>query len=76
MPRRVLLWLQRLALGLAAAGGTSITSSRRASGKRFGPYDLAEPGRLGRFNIGHVPLLGLAPPGRASRAEAPVGTRP
>ncbi len=24
---------------------------------RLQPYDLAEPGRLGRFNLGHVPLL-------------------
>jgi len=32
-------------------------------GEWLEPDDLAEPGRLGRFNIGHVPLLSLAPAG-------------
>jgi hypothetical protein len=27
------------------------------------PYDFAEPGWLGRFNLGHVPLLGRASAG-------------
>jgi hypothetical protein len=27
------------------------------------PYDFAEPGRLRRFNLGHVPLLGRASAG-------------
>jgi hypothetical protein len=27
-------------------------------GKRLQPYDLAEPGRLGWYNSGKVPLLG------------------
>src|SRR5208282_2939908 len=40
------------------------------------PYDLAEPGRLGRFSPGTVPLLGGSPAGRATRAEAPVGGDP
>ena len=42
-------------------------------GKRLEPDDLVEPGRLGRFHAGHVPLLGRAPAGRAARVEAPVG---
>ena len=29
-------------------------------GIRLEPYDFAEPGRLGRFDIGHAPLLGWA----------------
>src|SRR5262245_15301455 len=37
------------------------------------PHDFAEPGWLGRFNIGHVPLLGRASAGGAARAEARVG---
>ncbi len=40
------------------------------------PDDFAEPGRLGRFNIGHVPLLGRASAGRPTRVEAPVGGDP
>jgi hypothetical protein len=40
------------------------------------PYHLAEPGRLGRFNLWHVPLLGGSSTGRASRIEAPVGGDP
>src|SRR5216683_2067077 len=45
-------------------------------GKWLKPYDLAEPGRLGRFNLGHVPLLGRSSAGRATRVEAPVGGDP
>src|SRR5712664_4971804 len=45
-------------------------------GKWLEPYDLAEPGRLGRFNPGHVPLLGGSSAGRATRVEAPVGGDP
>src|SRR6266850_7312884 len=45
-------------------------------GKWLKPYDLAEPGRLGRFNLGHVPLLGGSSAGRATRVEAPVGGDP
>jgi hypothetical protein len=37
------------------------------------PYDLAEPGRLGR---GDVPRHGGSPAGRAMRVEAPVGGDP
>jgi hypothetical protein len=39
----------------------------------FEPDDLAEPGRLGRFNIGHVPLHGRASTRGTTRVEAPVG---
>jgi len=42
-------------------------------GKWLEPYDVAEPGRLGRFKLGDVPLLGRASFGRAKRVEAPVG---
>jgi len=42
-------------------------------GEWLEPYDLAEPGRLGRFNLGHVPLPGGASAGRPTRVEAPVG---
>ena len=45
-------------------------------GKWLEPYDLAEPGRLGRFNLGHVPLLGGSSAGRATHVEAPVGGDP
>ena len=45
-------------------------------GIRLEPDDLAEPGRLGRFDAGHVPLLGRASAGRAARVEAPVGGDP
>jgi len=45
-------------------------------GKWLEPHDLAEPGRLGRFNLGHVPLLGLASADRATRIEAAVGGGP
>src|SRR5262249_7013477 len=45
-------------------------------GKWLEPYDLAEPGRLRRFNLGHVPLLGRSSTGRAKRVEAPVGGDP
>jgi hypothetical protein len=38
-------------------------------GKRLEPHDLAESGRLWRFNLGHVPLLGGSPAGRATRVE-------
>src|SRR4029453_2859646 len=34
------------------------------------PYDLAEPGRLGRFNVRHIPLLRQASPGRSTCVEA------
>src|SRR6266545_2020430 len=40
------------------------------------PYKFAEPGRLGRFNLGHVPPPGGASAGRAPRVEAPVGGDP
>ena len=45
-------------------------------GKRLEPYDLAEPGWLGRFNLGHVPLLRGASAGRTTHVEAPVGGDP
>jgi hypothetical protein len=40
------------------------------------PYDLAEPGRVGRFNLRHVPLHGRASVGRAKPVEAAVGGDP
>ena len=71
---------QRDGFGLLVAG---LRAGRRVDrtleegvGKRLEPYDLAEPGRLGRFNPGDVPLLGGAPAGRATRVEAPVGGDP
>ena len=45
-------------------------------GIRLEPDDFAEPGRLGRFHVGHVPLLGRAPAGGATRVEAPAGGDP
>src|SRR5580692_2328187 len=42
-------------------------------GKWLEPYDLAEPGRLGRYNPGHVPLFGGSAADRAARVEATVG---
>src|SRR5262249_38265097 len=45
-------------------------------GKWLEPYDFAEPGRLGRFNLGHVPLLGRSSAGRTQHVEAPVGGDP
>jgi hypothetical protein len=45
-------------------------------GKWLEPYDLTEPGRLGRFNLGHIPLLGGSSAGRATHVEAPVGGDP
>src|SRR5712692_8327537 len=48
--------------GLLVAGFRAERHIERALeegvGKWLEPYDLAEPGRLGRFNVGHVPLLG------------------
>src|SRR4029450_5337608 len=41
-------------------------------GEWLEPYDLAEPGRLGWVNLGHIPLLGLASAGRTTRVETPV----
>ena len=38
-------------------------------GKRLQPYDLAQPGRLRRFNPRHVPLLSRAPAVAARRAS-------
>ena len=40
------------------------------------PHDFAEPRRLGRFNLGHVPLLGRTSVGRAKRVETSVGGDP
>jgi hypothetical protein len=37
------------------------------------PYDLAEPGRFGRFILGDVPRLGRSTAGRAKRVAAAVG---
>jgi hypothetical protein len=66
---------QRDGFGLLVAGLRAERHVDRALeegvGKWLEPHDLAEPGRLGRFNLGHVPLLG-----RASRVEAPVGGDP
>ena len=45
-------------------------------GVRLEPEDFAEPGRLGRLNLGHVPLLGRASGGRSTRVETPVGGDP
>jgi hypothetical protein len=45
-------------------------------GKWLEPYDLAEPGGLGRYNPGHVPLLGGSSAGGATRVETPVGGNP
>ena len=45
-------------------------------GKWLEPYDFAESGRLGRFNPGHVELLGRSSVGGAKRVEAPVGGDP
>ena len=50
--------------------------SREGVGIRLEPYDLAEPGRLGRFNVAHVPFLGRASAGRATRVKTPVGGDP
>jgi hypothetical protein len=45
-------------------------------GEWLEPDDLAEPGRLGRFNVGHIPLLGRTPAGRPACVEAPVSGDP
>ncbi len=45
-------------------------------GEWLEPYDFAEPGRLGRFDVGDVPLLGGSSAGRAKRVQAPVGCDP
>ena len=71
---------QRDGFGLLVAGLRAGRHVDRALeegvGIRLEPHDLAEPGRLGRFNLGHVPLLGRASAGRAARVEAPVGGDP
>ena len=58
---------QRDGFGLLVAGlrpgGRVHRTLEPAVGIRLEPYDFAEPGRLGRLNVGHVPLLGLAPAG-------------
>ena len=43
---------------------------------RLEPHDFAEPGRLGWFNLWHVPLLGRTSVGRAKRIETSVGGDP
>ena len=45
-------------------------------GIRLQPEDLAESGRRGWFDVGHVPLLGRPAAGRATRVEAGVGGDP
>ena len=45
-------------------------------GKWLEPYQFTEPGRFGRFNLGHVPLPGRASARRPTRVEAPVGGDP
>jgi hypothetical protein len=40
------------------------------------PSDLTEPGRLGRLNLGHAPLLGGSSARRATCVETPVGGDP
>jgi hypothetical protein len=45
-------------------------------GIRLEPNDFAEPGRLGRFDMRHIPLLRWASAGRTQRVEAPVGNDP
>jgi hypothetical protein len=71
---------QRDGFGLLVAGLRAERHVDRALeegvGKWLEPHDLAEPGRLGRFNLGHVPLLGRASAGRPTRVEAPVGGDP
>ena len=71
---------QRDGFGLLVAG---LRAGRHAGrvlqqgvGKRLEPDDLAEPGRLGRFDPGDVPLLGGPPAGRAACVQAPVGGDP
>jgi hypothetical protein len=39
---------------------------------RLQPHDFAEPARLGRFDLGHIPLLSRATAGQANRVEALV----
>ena len=71
---------QRDGLGLLVAG---LRAERHVDrpveqgvGTRLEPHDLAEPGRLGRFDVRHVPLLGRSSAGRPARVEAPVGGDP
>ena len=45
-------------------------------GIRLKPDNFAEPGRLGRFDPGDVPLPGQPSAGRAASVEAPVGGDP
>jgi hypothetical protein len=45
-------------------------------GNRLEPHDFTEACRLGRFHIGHVPLLGGASAGQATHVQAPVGGDP
>ena len=56
--------------------GASITPSRRASGNGSSQTISLEPGRLGRFILGDVPLLGRASAGGTTRVETPVGGDP
>jgi len=64
--------LRLLEAGLRAVG----RPLEQGVGQRFEPDDLTEPGRLRRFDVRHVPLLGGAPAGRAARVEALVGGDP
>src|SRR5262249_59392587 len=53
------------------AGRPADRTLEQGVGVWLDPYDLAQPGRLGRLNLGDVPLLGGAPAGPAGRAGAP-----
>ena len=66
-----------LVAGLRAERHVNGAALEKGIGIWLEPDDLAEPGRLGRFNIGQAPLLvGRASAGRATRVETPVGGDP
>ena len=65
--------------GLCVAGlraERDVDAPRERVGIRLEPHDFTEASRLGRLNLGDVPLLGRASAGRAKRVEAPVGGDP
>ena len=62
-----------LVTGLGAerhVGGTR----KEGVGVGLEPQDFAQPGRLGRFNLGRDPLLDRASAGRTTGVEAPVSS--
>jgi uncharacterized membrane protein YqiK len=66
------VWVEPLDPGKYPINPYTHKVTKEGVGIGLEPYDLAEPGRLGRLNLGDVPFLSGPSAGRATRIEASV----